>query len=100
MPYEEEFAALSHPLRQQILNVLHLQPATVGDLKDRLNVSQPVISQHLKVLRDTGLVDVTPQGVKRIYRIEEQRLREVRSFLQNHWQSALGVLDEDPQNDA
>ena len=100
MPYEEAFAALSHPLRQQILNALEATPATVRELTDQLDASQPVISQHLKVLRQTGLVDATPQGVKRIYHIRPDRLQELRAFLEDHWKASLSALAKDPRRDA
>ncbi|MEP5731629.1 MAG: metalloregulator ArsR/SmtB family transcription factor [Sulfitobacter sp.] len=95
-----EFAALSHPFRQQILTLLHLKPATVGKLTDKIDASQPVISQHLKVLRETGLDDATPDGVKRIFSIQESRLRELRMFLQEHWQASLNSLDQETPKDA
>ena len=100
MPYEEAFAALSHPLRQQILNALETTPATVRELTDQLDASQPVVSQHLKVLRETGLVAATPDGVKRVYHIRPDRLQELRAFLEAHWKKALTGLAEDPPQDA
>ena len=99
MPYEDQFAALSHPLRQKILDALQSAPSTVRELTDRFDTSQPVMSQHLKVLRDAGLVDATPQGTSRLYRIEEAQLNALRNFLEEHWQNKLKQLGEEPSYD-
>jgi DNA-binding transcriptional ArsR family regulator len=98
MPYEDGFAALSHPIRQRILLELRDSPATVRALTDAIDASQPVVSQHLKVLREAGLVSATPDGMKRIYRIEPDGLRDLRRFLEQHWLAALRDLDrpDDP----
>jgi len=100
MPYENQFAALAHPLRQKILNALQSAPSTVRDLTDRFETSQPVMSQHLKVLREAGLVGATPQGASRLYHIEEAQLSALRLFLQEHWQNKLKQLGQEPSHDA
>ena len=92
MPYEESFAALSHPLRQDILKALGTSPASVRELTDQLPVSQPVMSQHLKVLREAGLVSSTPDGKKNIYRVDPEALAKLRAFLEQHWLTALQNL--------
>ncbi len=100
MAYEQQFAALSHPLRQQIISDLQTGPAMAGDLAASIDASQPVVSQHLKVLRDAGLIKVDPKGTKRIYRINPDELAALRDFLTQHWQKALnGLIDKDEQND-
>ncbi len=93
MAYEEQFAALSHPLRQQILTAVQAQPLSVRDLTDVLGVSQPVVSQHLKVLREAGLIDASAEGTRRIYRIEKAGLAALRDYLTAHWGKVLGALD-------
>jgi DNA-binding transcriptional ArsR family regulator len=100
MPYEYQFAALAHPLRQNILDALQSAPSTVRELTDRFDTSQPVMSQHLKVLREAGLVGATPQGASRLYHIEEAQLNVLRRFLQEHWQNKLNRLAEEPPHDA
>lgn len=92
MSYETQFAALSHPLRQQILNKLSDGDASVRQLTDILPASQPVISQHLKVLKEAGLVSASAVGMKNIYRIEPEGLKELRAFLEQHWLTALSGL--------
>ena len=100
MPYESHFAALAHPLRQQILDRLTQAPASVRELTDVLEASQPVVSQHLKVLRDTGLVTVTPEGAKSIHQVNAKELNLLRAHLEQHWQMSLDrledMLDDDP----
>jgi len=100
MAYEDQFAALSHPLRQHILNALQDTPLTVGDLTTRFKTSQPVMSQHLKVLRDAGLVRATPQGTSRLYHLEAAQLQALRRFLEDHWQASLSKLGKAPSQDA
>lgn len=92
MAYENQFAALSHPLRQQILSQLEATSSSVRELTDQLEVSQPVVSQHLKVLREAGLISATPSGMKRIYQIEPEALAELRHYLERHWLTALTAL--------
>jgi len=100
MPYEKQFAALSHPLRQQIIANLQAGPSIAGELAASIDASQPVISQHLKVLRDAGLIQVDPKGTKRFYRINPSELEALRDFLTQHWQKALsGLTDKEDLND-
>lgn len=93
MPYENSFTALGHPVRQDILTALKVGPASVRELTDQIDVSQPVMSQHLKVLREAGLVSLTPHGKKNIYRIDPEALAQLRAFLEQHWLNALKNLD-------
>lgn len=94
MTYENQFAALGHPLRQDILKALGVAPASVRELTDQLPVSQPVMSQHLKVLREAGLVSLTPQGKKNIYAIDPAALAALRAYLDQHWLHALKTLEQ------
>lgn len=100
MTYENQFAALGHPLRQDILTALGAAPASVRELTDQFSVSQPVMSQHLKVLRDAGLVSSTPIGKKNIYRVDPEVLAQLRAYLEQHWLSALqNITAEEPEDD-
>lgn len=65
------------------------QPSAVGELADGLPVSRPAVSQHLKVLRDAGLVTETQDGARRIYRIDPEGLGELRRWLDQFWDQAL-----------
>jgi DNA-binding transcriptional ArsR family regulator len=97
MSYEEIFAALSHPLRQQILLALRDEPASVRALTEAAQVSQPVMSQHLKVLRNAGLVSAQAKGMQRLYQIQPEGLHQLRRFLEQHWTDLLAGLD-DPED--
>ena len=95
MPYELQFAALGHPLRQQILTSLGEHGASVRELTDALPASQPVISQHLKTLREAGLVSAQAEGAKRIYRAEPEALADLKAYLEARWAAMLGGLADD-----
>lgn len=98
MAYEKQFLALSHPLRQHILTRLAADPLSVKDLTDGTDASQPVISQHLKVLKDAGFVDVTAKGTRNIYRANPDALAQLRLYLEQHWTAALTSLTDDKED--
>jgi DNA-binding transcriptional ArsR family regulator len=89
------FAVLAEPTRRQILDLLRDGEQPVGDLVDRLRLSQPGVSKHLRVLRDAGLVEVRPHGQRRLYRLQPEPLREVDEWLAPYrrlWASSLDKL--------
>ena len=92
MTYERILSALSEPTRQRILELIRDRPSTVGSLSDRLPVSQPAVSQHLKVLREAGLVGVEQRGVRRIYHLEERGFTPLRRYLDQFWGDALDAF--------
>ena len=92
MTYEIAFGALAHPMRQDILAMLQVSPRSVRELTDRLDATQPGVSQHLKVLREAGLVRAEAAGVKRVYHIEPERLAALRDFLTEQWAASLAKL--------
>lgn len=100
MPYEEQFSALSHPLRQQILRKLSTSSFSVRELTDQLDASQPVVSQHLKVLKDAGFVTSLPQGMKNLYQIEPKGLSELRAFLENYWTLLLSDIEVNSEEES
>lgn len=67
---------------------------SVGEIAARLPVSRPAVSQHLKVLKDAGLVRDEPRGTARIYRIHAEGLRELRDWLEGFWGEALANFKE------
>jgi DNA-binding transcriptional ArsR family regulator len=85
------FAALSEPTRLAIVEHLAVAPATVGTLAHHLPVSRPAVSQHLKVLREAGLVDVEAVGTRRIYRIDPAGLGQIRQWLDRFWDQSLAA---------
>lgn len=94
MPYENELRSLSNPIRQSVLNELAQRPMSVSELTVKIDVSQPVMSQHLKVLKDTGLINVRPEGTRNIYFVNERKLDEIRAFWTAHWSELLASINE------
>ena len=100
MTYEIVLSALSDPTRRGILGLLRQGPRPVGELAERLPVSQPAVSQHLKVLREAGLVQAEKAGVRSIYHLRPGGLGPLRSYLDAFWGDALEAFRstfDDPQ---
>ena len=89
MTYDAIFAALSDPTRRAVFEHLAHHPLAVGALAERLPVSRPAVSQHLKVLSDAGLVSVRVEGTRRIYAASPDKLAELRDWLDGMWGNAL-----------
>lgn len=87
--YEHVLHALADPTRRTILEALREGPLPVGEIARELPVSRPAVSQHLRVLREAGLVSETPEGTKRIYRAEPEGLEELRHYLEEMWGDVL-----------
>ena len=75
------FAVLAEPTRREILDLLRDGERPVGDLVDRLAISQPAVSKHLRVLRVAGLVEVRADAQRRLYRVRPQPLAEIDEWL-------------------
>jgi DNA-binding transcriptional ArsR family regulator len=90
------YAALAEPHRRQILDLLRERERSVNDLVARLRISQPGVSKHLRVLRESGLVDVRPEGRQRWYGLRAQPLAEVDVWLEpyrKYWSGRLDALE-------
>ena len=92
MAYNQAFAALADPSRREVLERLASGPQSVGDLARGLPISRPAVSQHLKVLKDAGMVLDEPDGARRIYRIDPQGLGQIRAWLDRFWDDALDAF--------
>jgi DNA-binding transcriptional ArsR family regulator len=92
MAYQEDeaFGVLGDPTRRAIVLRLAEAPQAVGALAAGLPVSRPAVSQHLKVLKEAGLVSEQADGTRRIYRVEEAGLIALRDQLDTFWNRALG----------
>ena len=88
---QDPWAALGDPTRKAIFELLADRPRPVGELAKELPVSRPAVSQHLKVLKDAGLVSDRPVGTRRIYRIEPDGLAMLRTDLDRFWGKALAA---------
>lgn len=92
----DAFIALSDPTRRQIIEHLAAGERAFGDLADQFEMSRPAVSQHLKVLRETGLVSVRRDAQRRIYRLEAAGLRDVDRWIarvQRFWPQRLDELE-------
>jgi len=83
-------AALGDPTRRAIFEHIAENPSSVGALAERLPVSRPAVSQHLKVLKDAGLVTDDRDGTRRIYRLDPNGIADLRDYLDRFWNTALG----------
>jgi DNA-binding transcriptional ArsR family regulator len=85
----DRMAVLADPVRRQIFEILAAGPRAVGDIAGRLPVTRSAVSQHLRVLGDAGLVSHDADGTRHLYRIEPERIAEVRDYLDRLWHKAL-----------
>jgi DNA-binding transcriptional ArsR family regulator len=92
MTYATTMDALGDPTRRAIFERLRGGPRSVGELAAALPVSRPAVSQHLRVLREAGLVTERRNGTRRIYRIEPQGLAELRDYIESFWDDALAAF--------
>jgi DNA-binding transcriptional ArsR family regulator len=84
------WAALGDGTRRAIVLMLAAGPLSVGDLAAQLPVTRPAVSQHLKVLKDAGLVSEEAVGTRRIYRLDAAGVAALRERLDDFWDQALG----------
>ena len=83
----DAFNAVAEPRRRQILDVLAGGERPVNDLVTQLGLTQPLVSKHLRVLREVGLVDVRDEGRQRVYRVNGQPLKPIHDWVQQYEQS-------------
>jgi len=97
----DSLAALGDPTRRSIFERVAAKPSAVGDLARGLPVSRPAVSQHLRVLKEAGLVSETAVGTRRIYRVDPRGIAAMRDWLDAQWSSALDAFREfaDRQSD-
>ena len=86
------FAALADPTRREVFERLARGPLPVGELAEGLPVSRPAVSQHLKVLKEAGLVTDRPEGTRRVYQIDPKGLGQIRAWLDQFWDTALDAF--------
>ncbi|MGD9529372.1 MAG: ArsR/SmtB family transcription factor [Pseudonocardia sp.] len=83
---------LGDPTRRAIFELLARRPCSVQELAEQLPVSRPAVSQHLKVLRDGGLVVSRAEGTRRIYRLNPAGVAALRAWLDGVWSDALATF--------
>jgi DNA-binding transcriptional ArsR family regulator len=101
MAYELTLAALADPTRRQIFERVLTAPRSVGRIAAGLPVTRPAVSQHLKVLKEAGLISERRQGTRRLYVADPVALGELRAAIETMWREALAGMaariDEEPE---
>ncbi len=95
---DEALAALADPTRRAIFERLAEEPAAVGDLAAQVPVSRPAVSQHLKVLKEAGLVADERDGTRRVYHVDPDGLEALRSYLDGFWNRSLAAFKRAAEN--
>ncbi len=93
----DTFTALADPTRRQIIESLAAGETSFGELADKFEMSRPAVSQHLKVLRDAGIVTARADAQRRIYRLSDDSLDEVEAWLgkvREFWTHRLDKLEQ------
>jgi DNA-binding transcriptional ArsR family regulator len=90
--HHSALAALADPTRRRIFERLRSRPQPVGSLVRALKISQPAVSQHLRVLRDARLARAEPRGTQRIYHATPEGLAALRQYLDSLWGAALDAF--------
>jgi DNA-binding transcriptional ArsR family regulator len=98
MTYDAALAALADPTRRRVFERLKSGPRTVGALARGLPVSRPAVSQHLKVLKEAGLVTDRPEGTRRVYAIDPHGLGALRAWLDQFWDEALEAFKSEVED--
>jgi len=96
MAPSQTIEVLAEPNRRRLLDELRAGEQPVGVLVDRSGLSQPLVSKHLRVLRDAGLVDVRPEGQRRLYRVRPEPLMDLDAWLEPYremWRDSLDKLE-------
>jgi DNA-binding transcriptional ArsR family regulator len=90
--YQNGFSALADPTRRAIFERLARGPRAVGELASEFPVSRPAVSQHLRVLKDAGLVADRRDGNRRLYRVDPRGVEAMRAYLDSFWSDALAAF--------
>jgi DNA-binding transcriptional ArsR family regulator len=91
-PIDAALRALSHSVRRDLIRLCGRGERTVGELAELAGIRQPATSQHLRVLREAGLVQIEARGNRRLYHVDFQRLAAVQTALSDLWQTHLPRL--------
>jgi DNA-binding transcriptional ArsR family regulator len=95
MAYDTALAALADPTRREVFERLRTGPRAVGEIAAQMPVSRPAVSQHLKVLKEAGLVADRAEGARRVYYIDPHGLGPLRKWLDQFWDQALAAFQEE-----
>jgi DNA-binding transcriptional ArsR family regulator len=98
MPYGEVLVALADPTRRGLYEQLRRGRQTVGELADRTHVTQPAVSQHLRVLNEARLVSQEREGTRHYYQASQEGLAELREYVESLWDDVLAAYANAPVN--
>jgi DNA-binding transcriptional ArsR family regulator len=96
----EALGVLGDPTRRQIFETLAAGPLSVGELAQRLPVSRPAVSQHLRALKEAGLVVDRAAGTRRIYQVDPTGVASLRAYLDQIWGDALASFQKAVENES
>jgi DNA-binding transcriptional ArsR family regulator len=94
MAYQDQMDALGDRTRRAIFEMLRNGPLAVGEIAGELPVSRPAVSQHLRVLKEAGLVTERRNGTRRIYRVDPDGVATLRAYFDEFWNEALAAFKE------
>jgi DNA-binding transcriptional ArsR family regulator len=94
MAYGEAISALADPTRRTIFERLRRAEQPVGELARGLPVSRPAVSQHLRVLREAGLVRERREGTRHFYSVDGDGLTELRAYIESYWEDTLAAFKD------
>ena len=97
MTYANALVALADPTRRNIMETLRSRPLAVGDIARGMTVSRPAVSQHLKVLKEAGLVTDRAEGTRRVYYLDPKGLAALRAWLDQFWDQALVAFQNEAE---
>ena len=100
MAYDRALAALADPTRRAVLERLRTGPRSVKTIAQGMPVSRPAVSQHLKVLKEAGLVADRPEGNRRVYYIDPDGIGALRGWLDQFWDAALAAFQAEVERSA
>jgi DNA-binding transcriptional ArsR family regulator len=86
--------ALGDPTRRAVFELVASGPRAVGQIAEQLPVSRPAVSQHLRVLREAGLVTERREGTRRVYSVDPAGLADLRAYLDAFWNQALASFKD------
>src|SRR6266699_412250 len=100
MTYHTALAALADPTRRAVFERLRTGPRSVKAIAHGIPVSRPAVSQHLKVLKEAGLVADRPEGNRRVYHVDPDGLGALRGWLDQFWDAALAAFQAEVEASA
>ena len=99
MAYRSPMDALGDPTRRTIFERLRAKPLSVGEIAAGLPVSRPAVSQHLRVLKEAGLVAERRNGTRRLYRLDPDGVGELRAYFDDFWTDALAAFKAEAERE-